>query len=112
MLRFENNDVVLPITVIEELDRFKKQPEVTGRNARQISRSLDVLRQQGHLTDGIVLKSEGMLRVALCHREALQQLPPDLEGGYPSGGSASPRADNSILALALELKRQCGRSYI
>lgn len=48
MLRFEDNDVVLPITVIEELDRFKKQPQMTGRNARQVSRTLDELRAQGH----------------------------------------------------------------
>lgn len=34
LMQFEDNDVVLPITVIEELDRFKKQPEMTGRNVR------------------------------------------------------------------------------
>lgn len=98
ILRFKDNDVVLPITVIEELDRFKKQPEVTGRNARQVSRSLDTLRQQGSLTTGIALKSGGMLRVALCHRETLAGLPAELDGD---------RGDNAILALALELKRQC-----
>jgi PhoH-like ATPase len=97
ILRFKDNDVVLPITVIEELDRFKKQPEVTGRNARQVSRSLDALRQEGHLTDGILLKGGGTLRVTLCHRETLAELPAELEGD---------RGDNSILALALELKRQ------
>ena len=97
MLRFKDNDVVLPITVIEELDRFKKQPEMTGRNARQVSRSLDLLRQQGHLIDGIVINGGGTLRVALCHRETLQELPPELEGD---------RGDNAILALALESQRQ------
>ncbi|HEY9814490.1 MAG TPA: PhoH family protein [Candidatus Obscuribacterales bacterium] len=98
MLRFEDNDVVLPITIIEELDRFKKQPEMTGRNARQVSRNLDALRQQGHLTDGIPLENGGHLRVALCHRETLEALPPELEGD---------QADNAILAVALEMKRQC-----
>ena len=38
MRRFQDNDVVLPITVIEELDRFKKQPDMVGRNARHTSR--------------------------------------------------------------------------
>jgi PhoH-like ATPase len=41
ILHFQDNDVVLPITIIEELDRFKKQPEMTGLNARQVSRTLD-----------------------------------------------------------------------
>ncbi len=98
LLGFEDNDVVLPITIIEELDRFKKQSEMTGRNARQTSRMLDELRQQGHLIDGIALSNGGTLRVALCHRETLATLPPELEGD---------QADNSILAVALELKRQC-----
>jgi PhoH-like ATPase len=98
MLRFEDNDVVLPITIIEELDRFKKQAEVTGRNARQASRTLDKLRQQGHLTEGIPLDSGGTLRVALCDKKILQELPAELEGNI---------ADNAILAVALELKRQC-----
>ncbi|MEM6256641.1 MAG: PIN domain-containing protein [Cyanobacteria bacterium P01_A01_bin.123] len=34
MLRFEDNDVVLPITVVEELDRFKKQPEMVGGDTK------------------------------------------------------------------------------
>ena len=100
MLRFEDNDVVLPITVIEELDRFKKQPEIVGRNARESSRLLDDMRQTGHLTDGISLPHAdgGTLRVALCQRETLQTLPPELE---------RDKGDNAILAVALELKQQC-----
>lgn len=95
MLRFEDNDVVLPITVIEELDRFKKQPEMVGRNARHTSRLLDELRQTGNLTEGIPLTPEGgMLKVMLCHRETLQILPVELEGD---------KGDNAILAVALEL---------
>lgn len=98
MLHFEDNDVVLPITIIEELDRFKKQPEETGRNARQASRTLDELRQRGHLTEGIPTDGGGSLRVALCSRETLHKLPVELEGD---------RGDNSILAVALELKDKC-----
>jgi PhoH-like ATPase len=99
MLRFQDNDVVLPITIIEELDRFKKHPEITGRNARQASRTLDELRQQGHLTEGVRIQgTQGQLRVALCHRETLEQLPKELE---------ADQGDNAILAVALELKSQC-----
>ncbi|MBD2256483.1 PhoH family protein [Pseudanabaena sp. FACHB-2040] len=95
MLRFEDNDVVLPITIIEELDRFKKQTEATGRNARHVSRRLDELRQRGSLTQGIPLDNGGTLRVALCHRDTLLQLPAELEGD---------QGDNAILAVAMELK--------
>ncbi|MCG9893357.1 MAG: PhoH family protein [Thermosynechococcaceae cyanobacterium MS004] len=97
LFRFQDNDVVLPITIIEELDRFKKLSETTGRNARQVSRSLDELRQQGHLIDGITLKNGGTLKVALCHQETLKALPIELEGD---------QNDNAILAVALEFKRQ------
>ncbi|MEL6488417.1 MAG: PhoH family protein [Cyanobacteria bacterium J06634_6] len=98
MLRFEDNEVVLPITTIEELDRFKKRPEETGRNARRISRMIDRLRTQGSIVKGITLKNGGLLRVALCQQETLNQLPTEL---IPDGG------DNSILAVALEVKGQC-----
>lgn len=47
MFRFEDNDVVLPITIIEELDRFKKGTVDTARNARYVSRTLDELRAHG-----------------------------------------------------------------
>jgi PhoH-like ATPase len=98
MLGFIGQDVVLPITIVEELDRFKKQPEMTGRNARQASRMLDQLHQQGHLTSGIPLEHGGTLRVALCDRTTLKELPAELEGD---------RGDNEILAVALELKGKC-----
>ncbi len=97
LFRFEDNEVVLPITIIEELDRFKKLTEMTGRNARQVSRSLDELRQQGHLIEGIALSNGGNLRVSLCHQATLKELPVELEG---------KQNDNAILAVALELKRQ------
>lgn len=96
MLRFEDNDVILPITIIEELDRFKKQTEDTGRNARHVSRRLDELRRRGSLTEGIPLDNGGTLRVALCHRATLEQLPAELEGD---------QGDNAILAVAMEQRR-------
>ncbi|WP_017297816.1 PhoH family protein [Nodosilinea nodulosa] len=95
MFRFEDNDVVLPITIIEELDRFKKGTADTGRNARYVSRTLDELRQQGSLVQGIDLEQGGTLKVALCHRDTLRQLPAELEGD---------QGDNAILAVALEYK--------
>ncbi|MEL6937505.1 MAG: PIN domain-containing protein, partial [Cyanobacteria bacterium J06607_17] len=96
--RFEENDVILPIAIIEELDRFKKSLDETGRNARQVSRTLDKLRNQGSLVNGICLDGDGILKVSLCHQETLSSLPLELEGD---------KADNEILAVALEHKQLC-----
>ena len=46
-LKFGNNDVVIPIVVIEEIDRFKREMSENGRHARQFSRLIDDLRGQG-----------------------------------------------------------------
>ncbi|NEP55199.1 MAG: PhoH family protein, partial [Moorea sp. SIO3C2] len=96
--RFEENDVILPITIVEELDRFKKSLDETGRNARQVSRTLDKLRRQGNLIEGIELEGDGRLKVSLCHQDTLTSLPLELEGD---------KADNEILAVALEHKNLC-----
>jgi PhoH-like ATPase len=103
MFRFEDNDVVLPITIIEELDRFKKGTADTGRNARYVSRRLDELRQQGSLVQGIELEKGGTLKVALCHRDTLRQLPAELEGD---------QGDNAILAVAMEYKHHHDRPVV
>jgi PhoH-like ATPase len=60
---FEEHDIVIPMTVIEEIDRFKRDINETGRNARQTSRMLDDLRQQGSLKAGVTLPGGGRLRV-------------------------------------------------
>jgi PhoH-like ATPase len=53
MFKFEDNNVIIPIGVIEELDRFKKDQSELGKNARQISRLLDDLRNKGDLREGV-----------------------------------------------------------
>ncbi|HET7691598.1 MAG TPA: PhoH family protein [Gemmatimonadota bacterium] len=60
---FQDNSVLVPIYVIEEIDRFKKQLTRLGENARWISRFLDGLRERGRLSDGVVLDTGGRLRV-------------------------------------------------
>ena len=65
---FEDNTVVIPMVVIEELDRFKKHQDELGRNARQVIRRLDELRQRGKLCDGVKLdplpgKEPGTLKI-------------------------------------------------
>jgi len=69
--KFEDNAVVLPIFVIEEVDQFKKELSELGQNARHLSRILDDLRSQnGHTLDqGVPLASTGgELRVAVPPR--------------------------------------------
>ena len=60
---FQDNSVLVPIYVIEEIDRFKKQLTRLGENARWISRFLDGLRQRGHLSEGVDLDTGGRLKV-------------------------------------------------
>ena len=62
---FKEHELVIPITVIEEIDRFKKDLNETGRNARHVSRHLDALRAQGSLSSGVPLPSGGTLRVEI-----------------------------------------------
>ena len=55
ILSFQENHVLIPIEVIEEIDRFKREPSELGQNARTVSRTLDSLREQGSLSDGVAL---------------------------------------------------------
>jgi len=91
---FEDNDVVIPIVVIEELDKFKKGVDEIGRNARQVSRILDEHRLKGKLSLGVKLEGGGNLRVELNHQSP-ESLPSEL---------IATKADNRILATALNLK--------
>jgi PhoH-like ATPase len=95
LFHFEDNDLVIPMTVIEEIDRFKKELSETGRNARQFSRIMDALRAKAKLIDGVVLETGGHLRVDLYTEEHLKCLPPELR---------IDRGDNRILAVALDVK--------
>ena len=60
---FDEHELVIPITVIEEIDRFKKDLNETGRNARTVSRKLDELRLSGSLSRGVKTARGGVLRV-------------------------------------------------
>ncbi len=84
---FDEHEIVIPITVIEEVDTFKKDLSETGRNARQVSRALDSLRQQGSLSEGVPMPDGGSLRVALA---------PEAER-LPRGFGPKKTNDNLIL---------------
>ena len=95
--RFQDNLVVIPITVVEEVDRFKKELSETGRNARQFSRLMDQLRRKAKLVDGVPLEDGGELRVEIYQEDYLKALPPELQVDH---------GDNRILAIALAMKEQ------
>lgn len=62
---FADNEVILPIDVIEELDIFKKDTDEKGRNARSAIRMLDELREKGKLGEGVKLDNGGILRIIM-----------------------------------------------
>jgi PhoH-like ATPase len=87
---FQEHHVVIPMVVLEELDRHKSRPDEVGRNARQVTRSLDDLREKGSLIKGVLLKEGGTLRVG--QMDVISNVPlPGLEVGKP---------DNMIIAFA------------
>lgn len=96
ILKFRNADVFVPFSVIEEIDRFKRDLGENGRNARQFSRFIDVLRSQGSLADGVLLeKSQSYFYINTDTK--FEGLPSELD---------IMKADNRILATAWWLERQ------
>ena len=65
LFAFDDNRVVIPIVVIEEIDQFKKGLDEKSRNARQIGRYLDDLRQDGKLQDGVPTDQGGVIQVTV-----------------------------------------------
>ena len=65
ILNFADNDVILPITVIEELDKLKKGNGEIPYSARQSLRLIDSFREKGNLSAGVVMPSGGLLRVVI-----------------------------------------------
>lgn len=92
---FGDNDVVIPEVVLEELDRFKKEPTENGANARHVARMLDQMRANGSLVEGVALPNGGVLRIELNFHDV--HLP---EGWEPC------KADNRILKVCKGLGEQ------
>jgi len=94
VFKFEDNNIVIPIVVLEELDQFKRNVDELGRSARTIGRLLDELRQKGSLSQGVEIPHGGMVRIDLSGDEGI--LPKSLMG---------KKADNLILSTAYALHR-------
>jgi PhoH-like ATPase len=92
---YGNNDVVVPLKVLEEVDNHKKRQDSVGSNARHIIRILDSLREKGSLYNGIrIARGKGLVSVT---RFEYIDLPNDLDPMIP---------DNEIIGVALTEKRK------
>ena len=68
LFSFEDNEVVIPAVVLEEVDSKKRYMDEVGRNARHVSRLIDGLRALGKLHEKIPLENGGTIRIELNHR--------------------------------------------
>jgi PhoH-like ATPase len=95
LLSFEENNVLVPIEVIEEIDRFKRESTELGQNARTVSRMLDSFRGQGRLSEGVKLPTGGRLKIVFQ------------KGGPVNGesGFSANSVDNRILSLAAGIQK-------
>lgn len=66
-LKFQDNTVIIPIAVLEELDHFKNYADEKGKNVRITSRKLDELREQGRLDKGVKTKDNGIVKIEMEH---------------------------------------------
>ena len=90
---FENNDILLPFRVLEELDKHKKRQDGVGRNARETIRILDSLREKGSLYKGVRLgKGLGILKAV--------QLDPEKSADCPEIQLKDP--DNEIICCLFQ----------
>lgn len=96
--KFENNDIFIPLKVLEEIDKHKKRQDPVGMHARQTIRFLDELRAKGNLQKGVRIdKGKGLVRVMSyeCLKDAM--FPPDLDLRIP---------DHAIIATAMAVRSE------
>ena len=95
LLSFDENHVLIPIEVIEEIDRFKRESTELGQNARSVSRMLDGFRSQGRLSEGVKLPTGGRLKIVFQ------------KNGHVNGDSGlnGNSVDNRILSLAAGIQK-------
>ena len=90
ILNFEDNEVLLPMVVLEELDGLKNSEKEKGRNAREAIRHLENLRVQGNLVEGVETEQGGIIRVEKNYVDI--ELPTDMP---------EDKMDNRILKVCL-----------
>ncbi|MBW7857480.1 MAG: PhoH family protein [Leptonema sp. (in: Bacteria)] len=97
-IKFANRHIVIPLIVIEELDSFKRELTSIGKAAREIIRTIDVLRVKGRITEGVKLENGSTIQVYILQN--YEDLPKGLDHAIK---------DNYILSAALQLQKKTGR---
>ncbi|MCK9567357.1 PhoH family protein [Candidatus Pacearchaeota archaeon] len=92
IFKFEDNNLYIPIYVLEELDKLKSEPSIRGRNSREACRILDDLRCQGSLSKGIYIE-DGKLTIYVPKERKVINVALD-----------SKSMDSAILQCSLELQ--------
>lgn len=95
LFSFGEANIIIPFTVIEELDNRKKGLDEVGKNARYVTRQLDQLRETGSLSNGVKLPNGGTLRIELNNTDN-KNLPVTDVNKY----------DNKILVVAYNLSQK------
>ena len=90
---FADNKVIIPITVVEELDNLKNGADKKGMHARQVLREIDAHIKKGALKKGARMANKGVLMVSLGVKEEIPQLDENIN-------------DNKILGVAWDLQRR------
>lgn len=91
---FADNNVIIPVTVIEELDEFKTSPDKKGMHARQVLREIDSLIKKGAISKGAKMSNGGTLIISFVPKDVRM---PDVDPSI---------ADNKILATAWDLQHK------
>ncbi len=99
ILSFKDNEIVLPLQVLEELDHLKTYSDQRGKSARDAIRFLDSVSKKGNLNDGVKLENNSILRVSLTLPE------------NPPRGFDTNHPDNRILFCAYALQQQGRRVF-
>lgn len=94
LFRFDDNDIVVPFIVIEELDRLKKGHGEIAASARQALRIIDSLREKGLLFSGVRIDSGGIISVSAALSQTI------------SGFIDSDKEDNKIISTALAVQEK------
>lgn len=95
--KFEDGTVIIPMIVIEELDKIKKFSDDAARNARKASKNIDELRSQGSLIEGVSI-NPGIVKVCSFNEKAVAKMPAEYKD--------FTKPDNIILAVAFELNQK------
>ena len=94
IMSFRDNEIVIPLEVLEELDNLKTYPDQRGKSAREAIRFLDSIARKGNLNDGVKLENGSVLRVSLSLPDKMPQ------------GIELEKKDNKIILCAYALQAE------